>query len=73
MTKRFNTLKAKEIVNKVIDKSSYKGDEHKFMHNEARKAIYDYFGWTKGAVRFINNKLPLTIMEHSKFIPLKAW
>ena len=73
MTKRFNILKAKEIVNKVIDKSSYKGDEHELIYNEARKAIYDYFGWKKGAVRFINNKLIKTIMEHSKFIPLKAW
>lgn len=72
MKKRFNTLKAKEIAKEVVNNTSNDYTQHELIRQEARKAIYDYFGWTKGSVKFINNKLNQTLIDTGKLTGLNA-
>ena len=73
MKKRFNTLKAIEMAREVVNNTSNDYTQHEEIRLEARKAIYDHFGYTKGSVRFINNKLNNTLMDTGKLIRLNGW
>ena len=61
--KRFNTKKANSIVIKTLENTSYNPKQHEDLFTECRFNIYQEFGYTKGSVRYTNNKLITTMLD----------
>lgn len=61
--KRFNTIKAKSIIGNTLTTTETFLTNHSQLQKECRHNIYMEFGWTKGSVGFVNEKMTFVIME----------
>jgi hypothetical protein len=61
--KRFNTNKAKSIMANTLTTTKTSMDSHSELQKECRHNIYMEFGWTKGSVGFVNEKMTFVIRE----------
>ena len=66
---RFNTKLATQIVKDVVNNTKFDYTQHGEIQYEARKEIYDYFGWSKSSVKFVNLKLNKILVDSGKLIP----
>ena len=67
--KRFNTKTANELVNITLNNENVDftdSKQHEPIRQKCRSLIYDKFGWTKGAIRYINTKLNREIINYYK-------
>jgi hypothetical protein len=70
MKKRFNVNQANFIVEVVVNTTNSPYTEHETIRLEVQKALYDYFGWTKSVVRYINTKMNSEIIKTGRLIKL---
>jgi hypothetical protein len=61
--KRFNTNRAKSIMANTLTTTETSMDNHSELQKECRHNIYMEFGWTKGSVGFVNEKMTFVIRE----------
>jgi hypothetical protein len=61
--KRFNTNRAKSIMVDTLTKTETPMNNHSELQKECRHNIYMEFGWTKGSIGFVNEKMTFVIRE----------
>lgn len=61
--KRFNTNKAKSIIVNTLTTTETPLTNHSQLQKECRHNIYMEFGWAKGSVGFVNEKMTFVIRE----------
>lgn len=61
--KRFNTKKSKSIIANTLTTTKTPLTNHSELQKECRHNIYMEFGWTKGSVGFVNEKMTFVISQ----------
>lgn len=61
--KRFNTKEAQKIIFDTLLSTQTTMVEHSKLQAECKHAIYMRFGWTKGSVHYVNEKLTFFMVE----------